>query len=273
MRYFEHFPQPILAAYVRCMWAFQGVSTEVNEERVLPDGCPELIFHFGDPYTESGEQAPQNALLIAGQITTPLLLIPGRTVDVLGVRFTPTGLYRLLDVPQHEFTDRRIAVSDFPDKNSRMVLQKMLAQANEMANAKKRFYLIEQLLLNWFNIHQQEIDTIDRCVAAIHTSQGQISMERLATQVGLSLRQLERRFLEKVGIAPKLLSRIVRFRNIFDRLGDPTEWPWIQIAADCGYFDQSHMIRDFQQFAGVAPRELLEGLPPLSNSLIGRACA
>lgn len=138
-----------------------------------------------------------------------MLLIPGRTVDVLGVRFIPAGLRRLIDVPQQELTDRRVDANDFLDKKACLVLQQMLAKASETTHTMERFHIVEQLLLNWFKKSAcwQENDVIDRCVEAIQTAGGQISMEELAAKAGLSLRQLERQFLNRVGISPKIIGQ------------------------------------------------------------------
>jgi transcriptional regulator GlxA family with amidase domain len=90
---------------------------------------------------------------------------------------------------------------------------------------------------------------------AILASGGQISADQLAQCAGLTTRQLERRFQVYVGVSPKFLCRIVRFRAIFDRLQSST--PWSSIAIDCGFVDQSHLIRDFKQFAGQSPTVFL----------------
>jgi len=77
----------------------------------------------------------------------------------------------------------------------------------------------------------------------------------LAFTCGLSTRQLQRRFKAEVGIGPKLLARIQRFQRIFWALESSPEW--VQVALQCGYYDQAHLIRDFRDFSGAAPAALL----------------
>jgi transcriptional regulator GlxA family with amidase domain len=96
---------------------------------------------------------------------------------------------------------------------------------------------------------------VQRNVHAILASGGQISPDELAQRAGMTARQLQRRFQVSVGVSPKLLCRIVRFRTIFDCLQSRAPWP--SIALDCGFFDQSHLIRDFKQFAGQTPTAFL----------------
>lgn len=94
---------------------------------------------------------------------------------------------------------------------------------------------------------------------------GQVTIDQLAVAAGISSRQLERGFLREVGVGPKLLCRILRFQQVF-RAVDRNDAGWAGVAADCGYYDQAHLIRDFQQFARQAPSVLLAQASPLTQS-------
>jgi transcriptional regulator GlxA family with amidase domain len=94
---------------------------------------------------------------------------------------------------------------------------------------------------------------------------GQVSVSALADSAGVSNRQLERRFIHDVGIGPKLLCRILRFQEIF-RAVDRADPRWAVVAADCGYYDQAHLIRDFQQFARQTPSVLFSQANVLTES-------
>ena len=92
-----------------------------------------------------------------------------------------------------------------------------------------------------------------------------MKIEEVASEAGISSRQLERRFLRDVGVSPKLLCRILRFQRVFHAV-EQNDGGWAEVAADCGYYDQPHLIRDFQQFAGQAPALLLTQASPLMRS-------
>jgi methylphosphotriester-DNA--protein-cysteine methyltransferase len=79
-----------------------------------------------------------------------------------------------------------------------------------------------------------------------------------ASQLGVSPRQLERRFKAHVGISPKYFARIRRFQRVFPAMEEDSAG-WVDAAADCGYYDQAHLIRDFRDFAGEPPSHLLAG--------------
>jgi transcriptional regulator GlxA family with amidase domain len=90
----------------------------------------------------------------------------------------------------------------------------------------------------------------------------------MAQECDLSLRQMERRFQAQVGMTPRLFANIVRFRAVFDKLNGHDRPDWVSLANNAGYFDQSHMNRDFRRFLGLSPTAYvtqlrgLVGAPP-----------
>jgi AraC-like DNA-binding protein len=221
-------------------------------DAVVPDGCPEIIVHYGDRFTEdaAGRRIVQPDVIVAGQLTRPLRLRPTGRVGMVAARFRPDGLFPMLGVPMHELVDRRVSLEAMTSDAS--TLQARIAEAgsdrervSHLATFLKR-QLTERCVLD---------DVVQHHVHAIFASGGQITPDQLARRAGLTARQLERRFQVAVGVSPKFLCRIVRFRAIFDCLQSST--PWSSIALDCGFFDQSHLIRDFKQFAGQSPTAFL----------------
>jgi AraC-like DNA-binding protein len=101
----------------------------------------------------------------------------------------------------------------------------------------------------------------------VRASGGRTSVDELARAVGLSARQLERRFRARVGLGPKLLARITRFQHAF-RLARRTP-NLAEVAARAGYFDQAHLVRDFRQFAGAAPSRFLAREHELARQFAG----
>jgi transcriptional regulator GlxA family with amidase domain len=104
-----------------------------------------------------------------------------------------------------------------------------------------------------------------RLAARLVKSAGLISVDQLASEAGISSRQLERRFLREVGVGPKLLSRILRFQQVF-RAVERFDAAWASIALECGYYDQAHLIRDFHQFAHQTPSVLFAEQSALTES-------
>ncbi len=113
---------------------------------------------------------------------------------------------------------------------------------------------------------------LSTCVVALHTMRDQPLLPDLGRLSGLSERQLERRFNDAIGVSPKLLGSILRFRALFDALNetasDGPRAPWLDAAIAIGYFDQAHMIRDFRRFAGQPPQAFYRALTGLSAAMV-----
>ena len=104
----------------------------------------------------------------------------------------------------------------------------------------------------------------DKAMLELVRSEGSISIEKIASLACLSLRQFERVSKERIGLPPKLFARIIRFSKAYRIRESSPDISWTKIAHECNYFDQMHLIRDFKQFAGVAPGVIekeLDGLP------------
>ncbi len=251
MRYREIRPRAPLDRFLECFWFADAdpPSPGAAPERIVPDGCPELIVHLADPFEhldETGAGARQPRSFLVGTLTRPLHVRPQGRVRTMGVRFRPFGLAAFLDVPLHELRDRAIPTVDLWD-GSADGLEQALGEARtdaQQAREAERFLLCRR---------RPEVDTtIEETVKLIRRARGQIRMDALARGMGVSLRQLERRFGDAVGVSPKALARVVRFQEVLRRF--PSGGAWVDVALDCGYYDQAHLIRDFRDFVGLAPR-------------------
>ena len=107
---------------------------------------------------------------------------------------------------------------------------------------------------------RRQTGAADHAIAAIERASGQVRVEGLARQLGVSRQHLALQFRQHVGISPKLFARICRFRAASQGLKRLAEQPdWAQVALQYGYFDQSHLIHDFQDFARSSPEAWLTG--------------
>lgn len=87
---------------------------------------------------------------------------------------------------------------------------------------------------------------------------GAIRIDKIADQARLSVRQYERRFLEEIGLTPKVFARTTRFQQALDAKRFFPGRTWLSIAHEFGYFDQMHLVRDFQRLCGVTPNNFLD---------------
>ena len=258
MRYRELRVRPPLDLFLECCWSLQGepAPDDPQVQRIVPDGCLELIVHLGDPFeriTAEGRPVRQESSFLVGQMTRCLLVRPGARVDTFGVRFRPGGLAAFLAAPADELTDRFTPLSALWG-GAAARLEEALGEAG---GDEEHVRVAERFLFGLLDESRASGPGLRVVLGEILRRRGQVDLARLSRRADLSQRQLERRFRAAVGVAPKLLCRMVRFQEVLRRLQDPGPLSWVDIALDCGYFDQSHLIRDFQAFAGAAPSRYL----------------
>lgn len=252
MKYREWAPPSAIRDQVEAIWSLAGHAEPSDApQRILPDGCAELILNFADPVVqETGGPVRQPALMFVGQITGPLHIRPTGRVDLLGIRFRPGGAAALTPVPQHELVDRTVPLADIARG-----VAKLLAPAfdsdDEATRIERTTGALDRSLDSRRTVVAESADALVR-------QWGMIPVGVLAAGAGLGARQLERRFLDEVGMTPKRLARISRFQRVFQAM-ERRPIGWTRVAAECGYYDSSHLVRDFREFAGEAPSRAVAG--------------
>jgi AraC-like DNA-binding protein len=253
--YKEFAPSRRLAPIVSCFWTLEGHAEEVREQAVLPDGRPEVIVHLGDPFDRLHDVVERQARVIfAGQITNRLILRPTGRVAVLGIRLHPDGAPAIIRSPQDDLAGRTPALDELSGS-----LARALNEVRDAASLADAVTMAQERLEELAN--PDELDARVRyVVGTILRRRGRLSIDDAAGQAGLTRRHLERRFRRTVGISPKRLARITRFQHalrLLERQDGSLSAPGTSTAAECGYSDQAHFIRDFKNLAGCAPGEHL----------------
>ncbi len=248
IRYREIRPSPQLRHFIDTLWILEHDGGMDTPQRVVPDGHSELILNWGQPFEalEAGEWRAQPRCFLAGQIDSPLLLRPVGPAKMLGIGFRAHGAASLFKHPMHELSRRFTAVEDLS-----LALSRNLNRAME---APDPVGAIEAALLSAARSGGDLL--IGEAVRRIDLANGALDLASLARDLGLGIRQLERRFLAAVGLAPKVYCRIQRFKNVFGVIGRPA-CNWVETAVACGYYDQAHLIRDCKEFSGNTPAALL----------------
>jgi AraC-like DNA-binding protein len=268
MEYREFDPVAALAPYVDRLWTLVGPADagDADGQVILPDGRPELVLHFGDPFERVGPGGParQASVLLAGQLIEQLVLRPTGRVAALGVRFHPFGAAACVAVPQQELVGCTPAIDDLSPRLSAS-LARVRSQTDDVFEA---VALVQEALTA--HIDGARIDVrIRRAAGLIERSNGRLSIETVASTVGTSRRHLERQFLHTVGLGPKRLARVARFQRALRLIRRETPRSGAATAASCGYADQSHFIREFRRLAGSAPSEHLLKQGELTGFFVG----
>ena len=211
-----------------------------------------IFFYLGD--TISARTAPdrdmvaQPRCVVTGpQVQSAQVTVPGWQ-RALAIRFQPGGLFRLLGLPLHEIVDEGIPGNDLLGQE----VEKLTDRLRNIADNEEVCRQVEQFLLS--KLHQlKPFLPLDEALKMLMKKQGNISVDELASLACLSMRQFERRCHERIGMSPKLYTRITRFSHAYRLHESNPELSWTHIAHTSGYFDQMHFIRDFKQFTGYTP--------------------
>jgi AraC-like DNA-binding protein len=258
MRYAQ-FPVPAaLTPWVECVWRLTGVALpETPSHRVFPDGCLELVIHAGDRFRERADDGAvrlQPHRLIVGQMMRPVTLVPTGVIDVWGIRFHPWGAGLIVDAPASALTGRiEDAIDVAPDLT--LALERAVRETAGRVDVREAVAALCRVLLARLG------DVAEPDALSAHAARQMLqaphatSVTDLAADAGLSVRQLERRFLATVGLSPKMFARIARFQHVCAVL-DGTPEQLAAAALRCGYYDQSHLSRDVRDFTGSTPSAL-----------------
>jgi len=245
MQYREFRPSEANRSFVDCYWTLELAGGSGAVQRVVPDGRPELILNFANPFEafQDGQWRRQPVAFLSGQINGPLLLRPGGPARIVGVRFLPHGAARLFGQAMHELADQFAPLDE---------LAPALARDIESANG---LAALDHALAR--RASSPRVDLLIGEAVRLMMEPGAMDIGDVACTLGVSCRQLERRFLSEVGLTPKRFCRIQRFQQVFQAIGHGADW--VRAAVECGYYDQAHLIRDCKDFSGETPSALLSG--------------
>lgn len=233
-------PLPLLARYIDHYW----FSLHSNEDTfaVLPDGAVDLVLDIsGDQYQ----------VCVYGSATrkTDISITPGN--HYLGIRFRPGCSRHFLDVSPKELLDSFCSGRD---------LLRFDAGRHLVMGLPDVFRVLDEAFVQHLGRQSGAIAPVSTVVQHIEMTNGASPIGQLADKFGWSRRQLERHFLESVGMSAKLFSEIVRYQRAC-ALINTTRRPLAHIAADLGFTDQSHLTHQFRRFHGQSPGKLRKTTP------------
>lgn len=248
-------PSSDLTALVKCYWTLESPKEEIPEKQtIVPDGCMEMIFHYGDLYKQYiGDRYSiiQPKCFVIGQLTRPLEIEPTGETGIFAVRFHPNGFLPFTNIPIKEMENTAVSLERLFGKDGQGIEQKIL----NASSISERIKLIEIFLLSRLTA----IETVDRIVKStveiILMANGQLSVDELSRQTNVNRRQLVRRFSSVIGLSPKQLSKTIRLQATFKMLLSKQFTSLTSVAYDNEYYDQSHFIKDFKEFTGFTPKE------------------
>lgn len=268
---------PRLGAFVIGYFASSSHLPTAVRERHLPSTEVPLLLNFGVPHrrlnpADTHTWTSFDGAWVVGLHESHQLSDAVGERHFMVVRFTPIGAHMFLGVPMHQISNRAVELKDLDSRLARTIESRV----GVAAGWTERFDAVEAIVAE--RIAEANMPGALSCAwNELNAADGRVTLRSLVSQVECSHRTLIAQFRDCIGLAPKTAARLLRFTRAVrtlnsrshDRLNEPSSKPYIEIsrrevppgfdvdwaalAADCGYFDQAHFIKEFRHFAGSTP--------------------
>ena len=140
-------------------------------------------------------------------------------------------------------------------------------QLLEAGSPQAMFDLLEDALARRLTDPSERLQIILRAVDQFVASPTLAKVRQVGDATGYSPKRFIKLFEDYVGLTPKVFCRVLRFQAVLDRITAQKAVDWAKVAVDCGYFDQSHLIRDFREFSGISPSQYRPIAPQSRNHI------
>lgn len=250
MVYLQEPPSPHLRSWIRSLWYCRAPRFPHRRERVLPNGCMQIIFNLSRSYlTDCGEDGKANRRLpqaiVVGTRARYEVVATADMEEIAGIVIQPGGFAGLFRERADLFFERSIGLEEVWAGTS------LTDRLCEVAAPVEKLRTLEAVLTGRLHPGTRRSELVDQ---AMHLFREKgFCVAECARSVGVSERRLSQVFREQVGIAPKMWCRIRRFQAAARVLHNGADVPWAELALRCGYYDQSHFANDFRAFSGINP--------------------
>jgi len=256
-----HPPAPALRPYVRC-YAYRQVQPDAGTAISFPvpaRAVPMIEFCFDSSlrvqrFDRQDVIAPPRCVVIGLQTFRRVQLSMTGHYESFSILFQPAGIWQLFGAPMVELAnteDDACAVLG----HRLSVLGRMLQDSRSLES---RATIADRYLAS--RLDGAATTGMAGAILELMRLNGNVSVDTLAWQAGLGLRQFKRRYKLMTGLRPKLHARIARFEAALDAKARIPAATWTELAQRCGYHDQMHLVHDFREFSSETPTHALTQL-------------
>jgi AraC-like DNA-binding protein len=257
MLFRSYVPRSPLSKFIEDFWFYEDYEGEHTHETILPTGTFEMVFNLrsdelriydaGDPLA----CRRFSGAVISGPYAGSFMSDTAEEKTLLGVHFKPGGAFAVLGLPAGELTNTHVDLNAIWGPAARTVRERLCS----LSRTGQRFQLLEQTLLKRLSDGPDRHGAVRMGLHVLMRTHGRARVRDIAKAVHLSQRRFIEVFAAEVGLTPKLFGRVQRFQNAVATSSKATKVDWAQLASECGYFDQSHLIHEFVEFACLNPTE------------------
>ena len=250
MVFLEEPPTPHLRSWVRSLWYCRAPGSSHSRERVLPNGCIQIILNLSRNYlTDCGEDGTLHGRLpraiVVGTRARYAVVDATDMEEIVGIVIQPGGFAGLFRERADLLFERSVGLEEVWAGTS------LAERLCEIPAPIDKLRALEVFLSGRLHPGTRRSELVDHAMHLLRRRR--VSVAECAVSVGVSERRLSQVFREQVGLSPKMWCRIGRFQTAVRALHDGVDVPWPELALDCGYYDQSHFANDFRAFSGINP--------------------
>ena len=254
MTYLEFLPHPTLKPYVECYWyAYSTRPPFRDRESLIPDGTIECMFNFGDSYHQicNEQEKPIKGAHIIGIRKNSLTISQTGKQHFFCIRFRLGGTYPFFRIPTNLFANSFHNATDLFGKEIHELEEKL----QEAKNNETRITITNNFLLSRMTAALYDLQFTEKCIPALLATN---NVAQTLTDFNVTYKTLERRFNKIAGLNPSELIKINRFNKAVSTMYSCQFESLTSIGHACGYYDQSHFIREFKQLTNFTPRDFLK---------------
>ena len=254
-----HKPKPPLSEFVDIFWLYVGRGAEQKIDCILPTGTLELAINLRQNELRFYDaEHPENCSRLSGAVVSGAHgrgFVPDSEEEIFitGVHFKPGGAFPFLGLPAGELADTHVDLETLWGPSA----YRLREQLSEACSTGERFQLLENALLSRLCDGVEKHYAVSTALEIFEKNEPGPKVRELTKYLGLSQRRFIQVFKAEVGMTPKLFSRIQRFQQTRTLIQKNLSPNWAGLAIDLGYFDQSHLIREFVEFSGRSPIDYL----------------
>lgn len=254
--YVRRAPSAMLAGIVTDLIGFRELAPVYSRQTEPASLDVPLVISFGEPFAIGLSRAPGDndryASFAAGVHAGPVVIDSFGRSCCIQVNFTPLGGRRFFGLPMSELADRMVPLDELLGAWGHQ-LRERLGEENDWH---RRLDIAENFITERLTNAASPQTEVGWALERIMASGGRSRIAAIATEIGWSRKHLAARFADQVGVGPKAISRIVRFNRAANLAKRADRAGWADLAAECGYADQAHLVREFRELAGATPTGL-----------------
>jgi AraC-like DNA-binding protein len=258
---------PLRAQVIEYVGWREFAATPINR-RELPTEVIPVIINFGDPiriYDQSDPRAwTDHGSFATGAYDSHVIVGSAGASGGLQINFTILGARQFFGHPLKDMTNLAVPLADLMGAPGRDFCERLRDAGSWAA----RFAMVDREIARRMTAHGEPAAPVTWAWHQLRASAGRVSIGALVDEIGWSQKHFISRFRDELGLAPKTLGRVLRFARAVEVFRTGRACRFADLAADCGYYDQAHFIRDVRQFAGVAPRDLVNSVSPVGGFVV-----